>query len=126
MNPSAHHEELLLSCLDLMKKRLKRNICNLEDYTTFDRVKDLSAQRIACIGETLGYTCHFWTKHLLKAPSSGSGVENVQKAIDKFFTTHLLCWVEVLILMGCLDIGIYALNDIREWYSLVSCMWSIC
>jgi hypothetical protein len=126
VDPSAHHEELLLSCLNLMNKRLKRNICNLEDYTTLDEVEDLPAQRRAYIGEALEYACHFWAKHLLKAPSSGSGAEKVQKAIDKFFTTHLLCWVEVLILMGSLNTGVYALNDISEWYSLVSCMWSIC
>jgi hypothetical protein len=126
VDPSAHHEELLLSCLNLMNKRLKRNICNLEDYTTLDKVEDLPAQRRAYIGEALEYACHFWTKHLLKAPRSGSGAEKVQKEIDKFFITHFLGWIEVLILMRSLDTGIYALNDIREWYSLVSCMWRIC
>jgi hypothetical protein len=122
VDPLAHHEELLLSCLNLMKEKLKRNICNLDDYTTLDEVEDLPTQRRVCIGEPLEYACHFWTKHLLKAPRSGSGAERVQKAIDKFFTTHLLCWIEVLILMRSLDIGIYALNDIKEWCTLVSCM----
>jgi hypothetical protein len=126
VDPSVHHQELLLSCLNLMKERLKRNICHLDDWTTLNKVKDLSMQRKVYIGEALEYACCFWTKHLLKAPSGGSGAEKMQKEIDKFFTTHLFCWIEVLILMGSLDIGVYALNDIREWYSLVSCMWSIC
>ena len=126
VDPSTHHEELLLSCLCLMKGRLKRNICNLEDYTTLGKVEDLPAQRRTYIGEALEYACHFWTKHLLMAPSSGSGAEKVQEAINTFFKTHLLCWIEVLILMGSLNTGVYALNDIREWYTLVSCMWSIC
>jgi hypothetical protein len=126
VDPSVHHEELSLSCLNLMKKRLKRNICNLEDYTILNEIDDLPEQRQAYVGEALEYACYFWTKHLLKAPSSGSCVERLQKAIDEFFTTHLLCWIEVLILMRSLEIGIHALNDIRQWYTLVSCMCIIC
>jgi hypothetical protein len=126
VDPSVHHEELLLSCLNLMKQGLKRNICNLEDYTTLDELEDLLTQRMVYIGEALEYACCFWTKHLLKTPSSGNSVEKVQKAIDNFFTTHLLCWIEVLVLMRSLGIGVHALNDIREWYTLVSCMWGIC
>ena len=32
VDPAAHHEELLFSCLDLMEKGLKKDICYLEDY----------------------------------------------------------------------------------------------
>jgi hypothetical protein len=122
VDPSVHHEELLFSCLNLMKERLKRNICNLDDWTALDEVKDLPAQRTVYIGEALEYACRFWTKHLLKAPSSGDTAGKLQKAIDEFFTTHLLFWIEVLSLIGSLDIGVYALNDIKQWYLLVSCI----
>jgi len=44
----------------------------------------------------------------------------VQKAIDKFFRTHLLYWIEVLALTGNLSVGICAMNDIEQWYALVS------
>jgi hypothetical protein len=125
VDPSVHHEELLLSCLNLMKERLKRNICNLQDYTALDEVKDLSALKTVCIGEAVEYACCFWTKHLLRTPNSGDNTEKVQKAINEFFTTHLLFWIEALILMESLNTGVYALNDIRQWYTLVSCMWSI-
>jgi hypothetical protein len=126
VDPSVNHEELLLSCLSLMKGRLKRNICNLDDRTTLNEVKDLPAQRIAYIGEPLEYACRFWTKHLLKTPSNGNGTERVQKAIEEFFMAHLLFWIEVLILMGRLNIGVYALNDIKQWYTSVSCVWRTC
>ena len=39
----AHHTEILLSCPRLMEKRLKKNICNLDDYAVLSEVKDLSA-----------------------------------------------------------------------------------
>jgi len=126
INPPVHHAEILLSCLKLMRKRLKRNICGLDDYTTLSEVKDLPVRQKECIGDALEYACCFWTKHLLGIPGSSPGVEEVQGAIDEFFPTCLLFWIEALILMGKLDIGVFALNDIQQWYTLVSCMWRNC
>jgi len=121
VDPSVHHTEILLSCLHLMEERLKKNICNLEYCADLSDVNDLSTRRKEYIGEALGYACKFWTKHLMKSPSSGPDVEEVQKAIDKFFTTHLLFWIEVLIIMGNLDASVHSINDIQQWYTLVSC-----
>jgi len=120
VEPAVHHTEILLSCLRLMGERLKRNICNLEDYASLSEVKDLSACKKEYIGDALEYACHFWTKHLLKVPHSSPHAEEVQEAINKFFRTHLLYWIEVLALTGNLDIGVYAMNDVEQWYSLVS------
>ena len=123
VEPTVHHTEILFSCLDLMRERLRRNICRLDDYTILSEVKDLSACQKDHIGDALEYACCFWTKHLLGIPVSSPNVEEVQKAIDNFFTTHLPFWIEVLSLTGNLKIGVYALNDIQQWYALVSCMW---
>ena len=57
----------------------------------------------------------------MKTPSSGHDVEEVHKAIDEFFTTYLLFWIEVLVIVGNLDAGVYAINDIQQWYISVSC-----
>ena len=118
--PPIHHTEILLSCLHLMEKRLKRNICDLDDYVDLCDINDLSAQRKECIGDALEYACQFWTKHLVGSPSSGPDAEKVQKAIDKFFTTHLLFWIEVLIIMKNLDVCVHSINDIQQWYICVS------
>ena len=40
--------------------------------------------------------------------------------IDQFFTTHLLHWIEVLVLVGNLNAGICAIDDIEQWYLRVS------
>ena len=116
INPSVHHQNILLSCLSLMEERLKRNICGLNDYAILTEVEDLPTHRKEHIGEALEYSCQFWAKHLAEVPSDGHDVEEVHKAIDKFFTTHLLFWIEVLTIMGCLGIGVYAINDIQRWY----------
>ena len=121
VDPPIHHTELLFSCLNLMKKRLKRNICNLDNYAVLSRVEDLSTHRKSHIGDALGYACCFWTRHLVKTPNSGHDAEEVQKAINEFFTTYLLFWIEVLAIMGNLDTGVYAINDIQQWYISVSC-----
>jgi hypothetical protein len=129
INPSVHHQEITFLCLELMKERLKRNICGLDEFVPLAKVKDLSALKKAHIGDALGYACQFWTRHLVEIPSSGQDVEEIQKAINKFFTTQLLYWIEVLCLMGNLDVGVHALNDVHKWYTLVSCTldshWSL-
>jgi len=125
INPPVHHMEVLLSCLKLMRKRLKRNICQLDDHTLLTEVSGLSGCQRDYIGDTLEYACCFWTKHLLNIPNTGPSVEEVQGAIDKFFTTCLLFWIEVLSLVGKLNASVHALNDIQQWYTLVSCMWSV-
>jgi len=126
INPSVHHKEILFSCLNVMRDRLKRNICNLNNFTVLSEVEDLPTLRATCIGGALEYACHFWTSHLAKIPGSSNGVEEVHMAIDKFFKTGFLFWIEVLILTGNLDIGVYGLNDIEQWYTLVSDVQSFC
>ena len=121
VDPPIHHTEILLSCLNLMEERLKRNICDLDDYAVLSDGDDLSSQRKEHIGDALEYACQFWTKHLVKSPTSGCDTEKVQKAIDKFFTTHLLSWIEVLIIMRNLDVCVHSINDIQQWHNLVSC-----
>ena len=123
VDPPVHHTEILLSCLRLMKEKLKKNVCRLDDYAILSEVEDLSDQRRDHIGDALEYACCFWTKHLLGTPSDSSGVGKVQEAIEMFSTTCVLSWIEVLSLVGRLGVGVYALNDIQQWFALVSCVF---
>ena len=121
IDPLVHHQEILLLCLSLMKERLKKNICNLDHNVIPSEVSDIAAHRKEHIGAALEYACQFWTKHLIGTLNSGHNVEEVHKAVDEFFTKHLLFWIEVLVIMGNLDIGVHAINDVRQWYTSVSC-----
>ena len=120
VSASVHHTEILLSCLSLMKGKLKKNICHLDDYAVLSEVGDLPARRKAHIGDALEYACRFWTNHLARIAIGSPGTEEVRVAIDEFFATRLLCWIEVLSLTGNLNAGVYALNDARQWYISVS------
>ena len=126
VEPASHCAETLLACLKLMEKRLKKNICNLDNYAVLSKVKDLSTRKEAHIGGALEYTCRFWTKHLLGVPSSSPHTERVHNAIDRFFMVHLLHWIEVLALTGNLGVGVYAMDDIEKWCNLVSGMQIVC
>ena len=120
INPSIHHQEILLSCLSLVKDRLQRNICDLDDCTPLGRVDDLPVRQKEYIGDGLKYACQFWAKHLVGIPNDGHNVEEVQKAVDIFFTTCLLFWIEVLGITRNLGVGVHAINDIQQWYISVS------
>jgi len=120
VEPAVHHTEILLLCLKLMRQRLKKNICNLDDHSVLSEVKDLSALCKVHIGDALEYSCCFWTKHLLKVPGSISCVKEVEEGINEFFTTCLPYWIEVLALTGNLGAGVHAINDVEKWCTLVS------
>ena len=122
VDPPIYHRDILFSCLNVMKRGLKRNICQLDNLIPLSEVEDLPSHRVAYIGDALGYACRYWTTHLASTSGSNLDVEEVQKAIDNFFTTQFLFWVEVLSLTGNLEVGVYALNDIQQWCALVSYM----
>ena len=119
VDPTIHHTEILLSCLQLMEQTLRRNICDL-DGIPLDKVDDLSDCRKEHIRDALEYACQSRTKHLMKSPSSGPSAKKAQEKIDKFFAMHLLHWIELLTIMEKLDASVYSLNDIKQWYTLVS------
>ena len=108
IDPSIYHKEIFFSCLNVMKERLKKSI------------------KTADIGDALEYACQFWTNHLVRVPISGPGIEEVYNAINKFFATSFLFWIEALSLMGNLNVGVYALKDMQQWYMLVSYVLRIC
>jgi len=46
VEPTVYHAEILLSCLRLMEKKLKKDICNLDDYAAvLSEVKDISTYK---------------------------------------------------------------------------------
>ena len=119
IDPLIYHREILFSCLNVMRRGLRRNICKLDDYILLSKVKDLPSRRATYIGDALGYACCCWTTHLVNTAGCSISIEEVQKAVDEFFTTNFLFWVEVLSLTGNLEAGVHSLNKIQQWYTLV-------
>ena len=126
LDPSTHHGKILVSCLDLMKQQLKKNICGLGDYVALSEVGDLPVRRETCIRASLEYACHFWTNHLMMVSSDNPNLKEIYDAIRGFFTTCFLYWIEVLILTGSLDTGVQVLNDVEQWYTKVNYLSGVC
>ena len=120
IKPSVHHQEILLSCLALIKGRFKMNICGLGDHTILSEMVDVPTRRKEHIGDALEYACQFWTRHLMMVPTGGCDFEEVHEAIKEFFIKYLLFWIEVLVVMGNLNASVYAINNIQQWYISVS------
>ena len=120
IDPSVHHEDILFSCLDLMKECLKKNICGLDDYAVLSEIEDLPERRETCIGSSLEYACRVWALHLASVPGDGPHAEQVRGAIDEFFAERLLYWIEVFSIAGHLGAAAYAIKYIRRWYISVS------
>ena len=123
VDPAVHHAIIFFSCMGLMKERLRKDICNLDYPVDLSEVDDLSACQKENIGDALKYACHFWPKHLLGISGNSPHTGEVQKAINEFFSTSLLYWIEVLVLTRNLGVGVYAMNDVEQWYTSVSAVW---
>ncbi|KAI1772379.1 vegetative incompatibility protein HET-E-1 [Hypoxylon cercidicola] len=88
------HEALGDSCLALMSKVLKRDICGLRSPGTL--VKDIDPNQIArCISPDLQYACLYWVEHYRK---SGIRLSDGDR-VDRFFREYFLYWLEAINLM---------------------------
>ncbi|CAG9945162.1 unnamed protein product, partial [Clonostachys rosea f. rosea IK726] len=90
----AHHV-LAHSCLEVMSRMLKRDICGVGSPGTL--LTNIDAGRIRqCIPPHLEYACLYWVDHLRK-----SGVKlSDDDPVCRFFKSHFLYWLEAINLMG--------------------------
>jgi hypothetical protein len=110
-----HHGKLAIQCLELMRKELKRNICNLPQFSMNE---DLPVHQF--INETLVYVSRFWAKHLSLMSTTGNDVTQVLQLLKMFVQHHLLQWLEVLSIVKDLRGGIHSLLDVERWLLKVS------
>ncbi|KDR82347.1 hypothetical protein GALMADRAFT_1346725, partial [Galerina marginata CBS 339.88] len=107
-----HNDVLATCCFDLMKDKLKFNICKLESSFVFDRdVLDLQDQIKKSIPSALSYACQYWGEHLRQ----GDFTDMVHTRLIDFLTHRLLFWMEVLNLEQHLGIGGHMLQQIQNW-----------
>ena len=108
-----YHIELVLHCLQLMEKSLKRNLCSLPDYSLNSEVEDLQ-KRIEDSGirGALEYACRSWYKHLV---TTKYRVPDVFSALRNFLEEKFVFWLEVLSALGAMGDAARALIKITEW-----------
>lgn len=94
VNKKKIHEDLFVCSLELMKKGLKRDMCNLRLPGAF--VEDIEGGVKKHIPSHLQYACRYWVHHLKE-----SGVElSDNDRVHAFIESHFLHWLEALSLIG--------------------------
>ena len=100
---------MALACLQVMRTRLRFNICQLEtSHIRNVDVPDLASRIEKLIPTHLSYPCRFWSDHLHTAKIDVEVVESVKD----FLHTHLLHWLEVLSLIKEVNIASQVLMSI--------------
>ncbi|KAI0653827.1 hypothetical protein C8Q70DRAFT_1142852, partial [Cubamyces menziesii] len=110
VRPRIQHSHITFRCLSIMNLALKYNILGVaseHDCILNSEISDLSARLSQRIPAPLEYACRYWTTHLCKAEIG----EDLLTALEEFCTSHLLHWLEVLSLLGCIDGVVEALQS---------------
>jgi len=103
------HNQLFVSCLKLMSKHLKRDICNLQlPGALISNVEDGNVEK--CIPLDVQYACRHWVYHVQQ--STTKLYDN--DPVHIFLRKHFLHWLEALSLIGKLHEGVLALKILES------------
>ena len=108
INEKKVHGGLLLSCLELMSKHLKRDMCNLRLPGALTReVED--GQVGVHVPLDVQYACRYWVNHLRRSNLKLCNNDEVHT----FLRTHFLHWLEALSLMGKMPDGVLMVKSLE-------------
>ncbi|EUC60476.1 WD40-repeat protein (notchless protein), related protein, putative [Rhizoctonia solani AG-3 Rhs1AP] len=98
-------------CLKVMQRDLRFNICKLDtSHILNSEVLDLKLRIDTHIGPALKYACIHWIDHFIASPKQALVAE-----IRKLFEgPQLMYWVEVLSILGCLDLVVTGLSALAS------------
>ena len=105
------HGHIARDCFRVMDEQLRTNICDLEfpeRYLDNDKIQHLVVGRIS---SELQYASLHWATHLYSAEKD----EDLCALLEKFSFTHLLHWLEVLSLIGHLEVAYTALDNSKTF-----------
>jgi hypothetical protein len=115
------HAQLVLHCLKIMLKFLKRNICNVDNTVVLNsEIPDLESKLKNCVPPALSYACQYWGAHLLQSTASDSNLhKEILNKLLEFTSIKLLCWIEVLSLEGKFSTCIDNLVAVMSWCKVI-------
>ncbi|KIL65667.1 hypothetical protein M378DRAFT_10761 [Amanita muscaria Koide BX008] len=109
IDPRIRHTQIAIRCFEIMDEHLKYNILGLGDWARFmsneDGLKEdgiTEEQLQEKIPQQLRYACIYWANHLEVANVEDA---DLMKGLKKFVDEHMLHWLEVLSLIGNLDLA---------------------
>lgn len=109
VNKERSHEDLAHSCMQLMSKTLKQDICNLE--TPGMLVAGIDGGRVErSLPLDVQYACLYWIQHLQECGAEPRDNDQVHQFLQK----HLLHWFEALGWMRKVSEGIHAIMSLES------------
>lgn len=110
------HEDLAQSCLLVMSKILKKNICALSiPSVRLEELRDV--QIISHIPKYLRYACCYWVDHVQSISHDRRrefGLLDDGGPIHTFLEKHFLHWIEVLSLIGKTSEGVLMMTKLES------------
>ncbi|KAI5845957.1 hypothetical protein BZA05DRAFT_342136, partial [Tricharina praecox] len=109
------HAHLAASCLDLMSRRLKQDICSLKLPGSLTIEVDRSAVN-HFLPQEVQYACRFWFDHLQQSNVElrDGDSKSLHKLVHNFLNENFLHWLEALSLMGNISNGILIVRTLAS------------
>jgi hypothetical protein len=119
VNIEQQKTELVTYCLHARLIGLKLNICQLESSYKRNRdIPDLGERIKTSISLYLSYSCLYWTSNLTAA---GEG-ELKNERREFLLGSNMLYWIEVLSLIGKLQVALLSAWGLITWFRVSSCI----
>jgi len=112
-----YHTELALSCIGLMNKLLRKNMCLMPNYALNSEVENLPKRiKEGGIHGALEYACRSWYKHLIMTKYR---TLDIISSLHNFLEGKFIFWLEVLSVLGALGDVVHALIMTTKWLNEV-------
>ncbi|CAE6482969.1 unnamed protein product [Rhizoctonia solani] len=96
-------------CIQVMQRDLCFNICQLEtSHQLNSEITDLKHRIDSHVGPVLKYACTHWVDYFIASPTQAL-VESIKRFMEG---PQLMYWIEVLSLLGCMDIALAGLSKL--------------
>jgi len=115
VSPPDHHSELVIGCLELMNRMLKKNMFGFPDGSTNDEAGDLRKRAEGNIDHGLRYACESWHKHLVNASMAPTHRAEIIPVLHRFLEQKFVFWLEILSILGTVRNAVDALEVARKW-----------
>ena len=121
LHPPDQHTDLLVRCLELMNRKLERNMCKLPDGATNAEVEDLKQRVEQHIDRALEYACRSWHKHL--SDITPTRKLEITPVLHQFLEEKFLFWLGVLSVLGAMREAVDALETTEQWSDVRCILW---
>ncbi|KAI9059856.1 WD40 repeat-like protein, partial [Trametes sanguinea] len=122
VTPVIQHTFIALQCLELMQQALKHDICEVcpeHAHLLNHEIPGLTEKLTTHIPAALQYASQYWMRHLVRAEIG----EELLAALEKFCNTHLIHWLEILSLLGCMDGAIESLRSTQLYLKATALLY---